>query len=266
MAIWEAFEIDCTNYLNRKFGNYAKFIHQGGTNSTVPDIFVKTVSGNASYIDAKHSPAQCGQFVLIPDFETNSFKYSGQNVNHINKWANMIIKHMNKCFDEFRDSGTTGKDIILDNDQDIFSNWIIESYKDKNVRFFITNDYTILPIERFADYFEISAKYRIKRSGSSSLGKSRVAAYAQLLSNNTAHNYAITDVRVDGEKLFVSSDRELHNLRFIDRMYEYMFSARGCEYEVRRLSNTYNANVIFSIKFKSNMSGLSDKDFIEHLH
>lgn len=265
MAIWEDFEIDCTNYLNRNFGNYAKFIHQGGTDSTIPDILAKTVSGNVFYLDAKHSPAQCGQFVLLPDLETNSFKYSTQNVNQINEWADIIIRHMNKYFDEFRESGTTGKDIILDNSQVVFSNWIIESYRDKNVKFFITNDYTILPIERFSDYFEVSAKYRIKRSGSSSLGKSRVAACTKLLSNHTAHNYEVTDVRVDGEKLFVSSDKELHNLRFIDRVYEYMFSARGCEYEVRRLSNTYNANVIFSIKYKGNISGLSDKDFISYL-
>ena len=265
MAIWEDFEMDCTNYLNGKFGNYAKFIHQGGTDSTVPDILVKTVSGKTFYIDAKHSPAQCGQFVLLPNLKTGTFQYSTQNVNYINEWANIIIRHMNKYFDEYRESGTSGKDIILDNSQYVFSNWIIESYKDKNVRFFITNDYTILPIEMLADYFEISAKYRIKRSGSSSLGKSRVDAYAKLLSNNMAHNYAVTDVRIDGDKLFISSDKELHNQRFVDRMYEYMFSARGCEYEIRKLSNTYNANVIFSIKYNGTISGLSDKDFINYL-
>lgn len=265
MALWEDFEIDCTNYLNQKFGKYARFVHQGGVDSTVPDIFVKTVLGNTFYIDAKHLPAQCGQFVLLPNIETNSFEYSTQNVNRINEWANIIIKYMNKYFDEYREAGTTGKDIILDNGQDVFSNWIIDSYKDKNVKFFITNDYIILPIESFSDYFEISAKYRIKRSGSSSLGKNRVTDYAKLLSNNVAHNYRVTNVRIEGDKLFVSSDRELHNLRFKDRMYEYMFSARDGEYEVRKLSNTYNANVIFSIRFKGNMSGLSDKDFINCL-
>ncbi len=73
MALWEEFEIDCTEYLNRKFGKYANFIHKGGADSTLPDIFVKTVSGNSFYIDAKYSPAQCGQFVLFPNIETNSF-------------------------------------------------------------------------------------------------------------------------------------------------------------------------------------------------
>ena len=38
MKIWEKFEIQCTDYLNSKFGTYAKFIHKGGADSTVPDI------------------------------------------------------------------------------------------------------------------------------------------------------------------------------------------------------------------------------------
>ena len=42
MTIWEDFEIECTDYSNRKFGAYATFIHQGSTDSTVPDILVKT--------------------------------------------------------------------------------------------------------------------------------------------------------------------------------------------------------------------------------
>ncbi len=268
MARWEEFELDCTNYLNHKFGKYANFIHQGGADSTVADILVKTVSGNTFYIDVKHSPAQCGQFVLFSNIEKHSFEYSSKNINRNNEWAGIIIKHMNKYFDEFREVGTAGKDIILDNGKDIFSNWIIHSYKDKNVKYFITNNYIIVPIDKFADYFEVSAKYRIKRSGSSSLGKNRVVTYAKLLLNNQAHNYKVTNVRIDGDKLFVSSDKELHNLRFIapaDEMNEYMFSVRNNEYEVRKLSNTCNANVIFSIKLKGTISGISDKDFIDYL-
>jgi hypothetical protein len=38
MADWEDFELQCTNYLNKKFGLYADFTHQGGADSTVPDI------------------------------------------------------------------------------------------------------------------------------------------------------------------------------------------------------------------------------------
>lgn len=57
MADWMDFEIHCTDYLNDRFRAYAHFIHQGGADSTVPDILVETKHGNSFYMDAKHSPA-----------------------------------------------------------------------------------------------------------------------------------------------------------------------------------------------------------------
>ena len=262
MAVWEDFEYKCTDYLNEKFGVYANFIHQGGSDSTVPDILVKTKSGDLFYIDAKHSPAQCGQFVLLPNLETGTFEYSRLNVNCINRYAEMIMDYMNNDFDAFREAGTAGKDIDMPNGSDIFANWIIQAYKDKGAEFFITNNYTILPIERFRDYFDVSAKYRIKRSGSGNVGKGRLNSVMDYIES---HNYIITDTRIVGDKLFVVSPQQLHNHRFILRGIEYMFSIRGEEYEIRKLSNTYNANVIFSIKQKTSTPGMSDADFIDYL-
>lgn len=261
MAIWEEFEIQCTDYLNRRFGAYARFIHQGGADSTVPDILVETKGGKSFYIDAKHSPAQCGQFVLLPDLETCTFEYSRQNVNRINRYAEMIMDYMNEDFDEFREAGTAGKDIDMRNGSDIFASWIIQTYRDKGAEFFITNDFTILPIEEFSNYFEVSAKYRIKRSGSGNVGKSRLRPVMDYI---TSHDYVITNSRIDCDKLFVTSTQNLHDTRFILRGIEYMFSLRGNEYELRKLSNTYNANVIFSIKQKSSR-GLNDENFIRYL-
>lgn len=258
MVIWEEFEVQCTNYLNNKFGCYASFFHQGGSDSTVPDILVKTNTGKSFYIDAKHSPAQCGQFVLLPDLDTYTFKYSRQNINHINKYAKIIMDYMNQDFDAFREAGTAGKDINIPNGSNIFASWIIQTYQKKGTEFFITNGYTLLPIKQFSYYFEVTAKYRIKRSGSGNVGKNRINLVMNYI---VAHNYAITNSRVNGNKLFVSTSRNLHNLRFILQGDEYMFSLRGNEYELRKLSNTYNANVIFSIRQKSSQ-GMRDEDFI----
>lgn len=258
MATWEDFEIECTDYLNNTFHDYARFTHQGGSDSTVPDIHVITNSGDSFYIEAKHSPAQCGQFVLLPDLNTNTFQYSSQNANRINTYATKIMDYMNNDFDAFREAGTAGKDILIPDRENIFSGWIIQTYKDKGVRFFITNDYTILPIEEFQQYFEVSAKYRIKRSGSSSVGKSRIPAVRDYIHHM---DYTIRDERIDDDKFFVLSPQNLHNQRFILRGYEYMFSLRQPEYELRKLSNTYNANVIFSVSQKRT-SGLSKTDFI----
>lgn len=262
MAVWEQFEVDCTNYLNNRFGAYAKFIHQGGADSTVPDILVETKSGRRFYIDAKHSPAQCGQFVLLPDLETQTFEYSRLNVNRINRYSQMIMNHMNNDFNSFREAGTAGKDINMPNGSDIFADWIIQTYKNKGAEFFITNDFTLLPIERFRDYFNVTAKYRIKRSGSGNVGKSRLNSVISFIDSL---DYNISNSHTTGDKLFVASSQQLHNLRFILRGIEYMFSQRGSEYEVRKLSNTYNANVIFSIEKKYGVRSIPDAEFIRAL-
>lgn len=262
MSTWEDFEVDCTQYLNNTFGTKATFIHQGGADSTVPDILVKTKSNSTFYIEAKHCPAQCGQFVLLPNISTRTFEYSSKNVNNFNIYAETILEHMNKEFDEFRESGTSGKEIIMPNGTDIFTNWIIQSYKEKNVHFIITNNYTILPIEDFSKYFYVTAKYRIKRSGSGDVGKSKMNLVKQKISTL---DYTIESSKVNGKKLFVTSSENIHNQRFIFQQYEYMFSLRGNEYEVRKLSNTYNANVIFSISLKTAISGLKNFEFESYL-
>lgn len=262
MAIWEEFEVQCAEHFNNRFSRYADFILQGGADSTVPDILVETNSGKSFYIEAKHSPAQCGQFVLFPDLDTCTFEYSRQNVNRINRYAEMIMDYMNQDFDAFREAGTSGKDIDMPNGSNVFSNWIIQAYSDKGAEFFVTNNFTLLPIEDFSEYFDVTAKYRIKRSGSSNVGKSRLNLVLDYITSN---GYIITSHRTNGDKLFVSSPKNLHDQRFIIRGIEYMFSLRGDEYELRKLSNTYNANVIFSIKQKAAIPGMTDDEFIEYL-
>lgn len=81
----------------------------------------------------------------------------------------------------------------------------------------------------------------------------------------STHDYIITNSRVAGNKLFVVSPQQLHNQRFILNGIEYIFSLRGDEYELRKLSNTYNANVIFSIKHKASTPGMSELEFIDCL-
>lgn len=260
MTIWQDFEIKCTNYLNEKFGEYAKFIHLGESDSTVPDI--KVICNNKDfYIEAKHSPAQCGQFVLLPNLKTLKFDYSKLNIASINKYSGKIIEYMNENFEEFKEAGTAGKNINFENSSIIFANWIVNFYKDKKVKYFITNNYTLVPLENFLDYFNVNAKYRVKRSGSSSVGKSNL----EIIKSYINTNYNITKIEVEMDKVFVVSPTQLHNKRFIINGIEYMFSIRDNRYEIRRLSNTFNANVIFSIELKPNKQGLSFNDFILYL-
>lgn len=260
-SAWKEFEIQSTDYLNKKFGEYATFIHMGGSNSRKSDIKAEKNGEEKFYVDAKHCPAQCGQFVLFGDEDSKKFIYSPKNVNPINEYAEMIIEHMNRKFDYFNSARTAGKSIEMENGSYIFSQWIIENYKKKNTRYFITNGFTILPVEKFSEYFDVTAKYRIKKSGPSPVGKSKSPKVLSYIEKN----FEITSSRHDGKKLFVSSDTELHKTFFTLDDDKYMFSKRGNEYEIRNLSNTYNKNVIFSITLKDKKDGMIDSEFISAL-
>ena len=258
MSTWEQFEIDCTRFLMEQFGEYATFIHQGRSDSTVPDIKVTTKKNKQFYIEAKHSPAQCGQFVLLPNVETRKFEYSRLNLTEINEFSQVIINHMNNNFEEFKEAGTAGKNIEFDNCQNVFNNWIIKTYKDKGVKFFITNNNVILPIEDFAEYFNVTAKYRIKRSGSSSVGSGNIDKVTEYLKST----FSNIELKTTCDKIFIYTNDNLHNQRFIIGRNEFMISKRENNFEVRKLSNTFNANVIFSIELKTNKGGISIADFI----
>ncbi len=261
MTTWQDFELNCTNHLNQLFGDYATFTHLGASDSTVADIKVQTKSQMKFYIEAKHSPAQCGQFVLFPNKSDKKFEYSHQNILPINQFSREIINFMDENFERFENAGTSGVDINFAGCSEIFAGWIIAYYKAKGVKFFITNDFVILPIAEFSEYFNVSAKYRIKRSGSGAVGSSKIGQVKAFL----LQNYSLDNVRIQGNKLFVSSQIELHDKRFVLQDIEFMFSKRGDEYEIRKLSNTFNANVIFSIYLKSNKSGISAVDFAQIL-
>ena len=261
MSAWKNFEIESAKYLNKVFGAYARFDSKGGSDSTFSDIEVFTKTGKHFYIEAKHCPAQCGQFVLLPNVSLRTFEYSQLNATRVNTYSAAIMEHMNKHFDEYKEAGTAGRDINIENGPNIFASWIVQAYKDKGAKLIITNNNVILPIEDFARYFNVSAKYRIKRSGSDNVGERRI----RYVSDHLSTNYPITAIFANGDKLFITSNRYLHNQRFVIDGTEYMISKRDSIYEIRRLSNTFNANVIFSINLKPGIRGLSNSEFISFL-
>lgn len=262
MSNWERFEIECTNYLNYNFSRYATFTHKGGSDSQESDIMVETKNGKIFYIDVKYLPAQCGQFVLLPNFELKKFEYSSKNATKINIYSEKIIEHLNNNFDEFSVAGTTGKDIIMSNEKDIFSNWIIKNYQEKNVQFFITNDFKIFDIKNIKDDFLINGKYRTKKSGSSSVGKKQIKIVLEYIK----FKYMIHNFNIDEDKLFIISSEELDKIKFFIDNAEYMFSLRSInKFEIRKLSKTHNSNVIFSIKQKTDKTGIGDIKFIDYI-
>ncbi len=244
----EAFEIDCHNYLIQ---NYSKpniiFRHNGGMDSTTSDICVIKNGCESFYIEAKDASAQSGQFVLLPDKEKRVFVFSKRNRSVPNDMTNVIINYMNLNFDRFNNAGTSGEH--LDIDRNVFSNWIIGHYMARNVKYVISyyNGFIIFPIRKFADYFDISANYRIKKSGSGEPSQRDTPAVKNLISSV----YPNAEFVSDGKKLFVSLNDNLSQNKFYLNDRTYLLSPRDYDYyEIKKLSNTYNMNVIFSIKSK----------------
>ena len=89
MKKWEQFEIACTNHLKETYKDKT-FVHNGGSDSSTSDIKVD----DDYYIEVKHTPAQCCQFVLFP--EDNHFYYSSDNKKPLNQYSARIINFMNQ--------------------------------------------------------------------------------------------------------------------------------------------------------------------------
>ncbi|HHX53967.1 MAG TPA: hypothetical protein GX704_03560 [Clostridiales bacterium] len=243
---WQNFEIECYNYLKTKYPK-AQFKAFGQSNSTSPDIFVSTSHDATFYIEIKSSNAQSGQFVLIPDEKRQCFDYSDRNQTPFFRITQIIIDHMNKNFIQYKSVGSAGQNIDID--KSIFYDWIKCYYSNKRVKYFITKglDYIIFPIEKISEYFDVTCCYRMKRSGSSSAGSSNVPEIREALrASNIAAN-----VTVNGGDVYVKTNSKIDGKKLQGEKYKYLFrKTENGNYNVRKLSNTTNSNVIFSISLK----------------
>lgn len=242
----EQFELRCYEYLKEFYKTKeTDFYHEGVMNSTKSDIAAIKNGRIDFYIEAKDALAQSGQFVLLPDEDRKIFVFSPRNHSEPNEMTDIIIDYMNSNFHRFNNAGTAGQS--LDIDTGVFSDWIIEHYKIKNVKYVISCDrnYVIFPIRKFKQYFNIIANYRIKKSGSGKPSKKYIPAVKQAIKEY----YNTAKFSQEEKKLYVDISEKVCKDRFILGDYTYYLSKKNSgNYEVRRLSNTYNMNVIFSIK------------------
>ena len=248
---WKEFEQECYNYLQKKYSNEeVLFIKLGEEDSTKPDILVSLSADEEFYIETKEAKAQCGQFVLLPNDSVSVFEYSPRNKSLLDTYSSSIIYHMNNRYNQYRNAGTRG--VSIDLDQMIFVNWIKNYYGNKGVKFFITKGstgYIIFPLEKFEKYFDVTAKYREKKSGSAKPSKNDLSIVERILVSNYVNDYAI---RFEGKKMHVTTEKEINKMQVEVGEYAYLFKKyANNDYIVTRLSNTYNSNVIFSISLKN---------------
>lgn len=244
------FELESLDYLINNYGNNEiKFIHHNTADSTGSDIEVIKNGNSIFFIEVKDTSAQSGQFVLLPNDVTRSFEFSPRNRSVPNEMTRIMIEYMNADYERFNDADTAGEELYID--PNIFTKWIIGHYKSKNVKYVISKriNMVICPIDKFGEYFSVSAKFRIKKSGSSEPSSKYVYSVIATLQND----YGLTDVYQYAvnkkKKLFVNAPIHLSKVRFELGNYTYYLSPqeKSNYFEVRQLSNTRNKNVIFSI-------------------
>lgn len=264
----EQFELESLEYLRKNFGKEGiVFVHHDTADSTGSDIEVIINGHSEFFIEAKDTAAQSGQFVLLPDDTSRTFIFSPRNKSLPNEMTQLMIEYMNDDYDRFNAAGTAGEMLYID--PDIFTQWIIGHYRAKNVKYVISkrNRMLICPIEKFGDYFEVSANFRIKKSGSKEPSGKYVNDVIAVLKNQ----FNITDAykqTVNGKKkLFVNAPVSLSKVRFELHNYTYYLSpqAEAGHFEIKQLSNTRNKNVIFSINVKQEQRSIDLETFKSEL-
>ncbi len=260
---WKQLELNCFEYLKQTYGKLAEFKHYGDSNATVADILVSKLNQDF-YIEVKSPQAQCGQFVLNIDQNNCVFEYSLHNKTNYYDSTKAIIDYMNNHFDNFQQVSTAP--LKIDLDKSIFYDWVRTYYHDKNVAYFMTkqNNFLIIPIANLESYFDIHAYYRVKKSGSSSPNKSNINEIRNILADYQI-DYDL-NVQENGVYLITESNVVNQKLKGTTNTYLLKKSELNNQYLIRKLSNTYHANVIFSIKLKQSDQNENDlRTFLNHL-
>ena len=255
MENWQICEAECLQYLKKNFSDPRyDFEAEGGSDSTKSDILL-TKSGIAIfYIESKMKQAQCGQFVAFPNTDTNSFEYSKGNAYSENIQTSFILDKMAEDFDKYKNPDTDGIELLMD--KRYFYSWICEFYKSKGVKYFIIekevgsknlsqNNFIIFPIEHFHKYFDVTALYRRKKSGSSNPTEHD---YTEIKKAAASEGFAIKDIYKSGKYVFVKMNAEPITYKIIGEMHTYQYKPEtNGIFKVTKLSSTSNPNVIFSI-------------------
>lgn len=247
------FENSCARYLQDKYSaTGCVFVVNGGTDSKSPDIVVRKEGEVVCNIEVKEPYAQCGQFVAFADEKTRTFTYSERN--HPSKPSEAsaaILKAMSENFDKHKVPSSDE----LGLDKQLYYDRIIDYYANyKKCMFFMTREYVdsgefiVFPTGDFQDYFDVTACYRPKKSGSHNPNKKELEVLPSMLVENDHPHYEFIK---DGKYLNVKLQADAGERFILEGKRRFQFKrTEPMIYRVTGLSSTNNANVIFSISPK----------------
>ncbi len=246
MEEWQIFENECANYLQKEYSDRGvNFIVAGGYDANKSDIQVIKNNKQIFSIECKMSVAQCGQFVLFIDELNKNFIFSKKNKAPYDDYVKSVIVEMEQNFDKCK---VSTKDLPIS--QKVICEWVKNYYLNvKKSSYCITRSnlgFIVLPIENIDNYFDFSAKYRIKKSGSTNPTKNNKEEIKEILHQINV----ISDVEMTNSGCFAKFAYNKDKFILCGNKYRYQFTKDGAKYKIRRLSNTNNANFIVSIKLK----------------
>lgn len=272
---WEELENRCYEYLKQLYGKYHLIEPYGKSDSIKADIKIESLKNEEFFIEVKASQSQCCQFVLFPNEETKKFDFSKANKVPLSKNCKRIIAYMNALYNKYHK--VTKKGIPVNVDTSILYGLVQNFYSVKNVNFFMTEgtDFIIFPSDSFSDYFTIKAFYRRKPSGSSE--PNELNNNSEILQGlNDDDISGIIEYRTIGNKIrcFFHSDNNLDKKKMICAHYTYQFKdneyskmvskSKNYVFEIRRLSNTNNPNVICQLSLKTTVQNKNDLQIFEN--
>jgi len=264
MEKWKEFEYTATEFLNDYFKEFS-FENLGNSNATTPDITVQSQQGKfLTNIEAKYSPSQAGQIVVL--IKDDHFEFSEKSKNPKVASTDTLIEYLNKNYPIYSDVAQSS--INMEIEDTVLFSFIIEQYQYKNNDWIIassessslnTRNLCFIPLEEIPHYFDVSTSLRRKKSGTSTLAKSMQESAKQVISN-LFENF---EIKIEGKKTFFYGDIGTHPKELPQNLY---LSEKGENiYEIRKRSTTNNANIMFSLKLKENFSFQSEK-FLDFLH
>lgn len=266
---WKKFELEVLSFLRHKLSNIPVVVEGfGKSNSHLPDIKItRQVDGSELFwLDTKLSPAQGYQFVV--QFTGDQFEFSEDNKATANEFSQGIIEHMNNHAHKYSNPGTAGVDLEC-NDR-LLRNWIISQCEIKNVRYIVTSTKldsfkVLVPVVDMDKYFKITARYRVKRSGSRDLAAThRSSAYDQLCKHLQGFGLEVGGSSIDGKRTIAhigSSSLFGEELYFGDDYYLSAIKGSEGDYYIKKRGRTQNANIIFILEY----CGLEQDMGLRHL-
>lgn len=251
---WKEYEKHAAKLLNEEFDKTIfKIVSQGEEDSTKPDIVITTIDNkNSFFLEVKMPNAQSSQFVL--EINNNKFIYGTRNRYKSNFFSRSIIDYMNKNFTKYNKVSQSG--ILIPIDEKLINSWIISNLQNKGVEYIFSgtrDNERIIPIDAFGEYFEATAFFRRKKSGSRILSKNKTEDF--LASFKAQFGYDPIIISND-KKTFIKSEKEFKNNELSiqslnnEHIIYYLSKKEDNKYEIKILSSTNNPNVIFQLSVK----------------